>query len=143
MDPIFSDKFTQRLAESVAGNEQKFQASMVAEIEKTVKSVKVLINKYNQEFDLLKEVMTKSVAEKINEVREEERKKAQDALIKQAMDHQAALKNKDLALKQAEDKHSAAIKTKENALKQLEASLQVEAKKAAEKEDELQTKISS
>ena len=53
---------------------------MVAEIEKTVKSVKVILDRYNAEFDLLKEVMAKSVSEKINEVREEESKKAEDAL---------------------------------------------------------------
>ena len=46
---------------------------MVGEIEKNVKSVTALIDQYNAEFDLLKELMTKSVAEKIREVREEER----------------------------------------------------------------------
>ena len=80
LDPVFSDKFTERLAESVAANDQKFQASMVAEIEETVKSVQVILDRYNAEFDLLKEVMAKSVSEKINEVREEASKKAEDAL---------------------------------------------------------------
>ena len=74
---------------------------MVGEIEKTIKTVKALIDKYNAEFDLLKEVMTKSVSEKINEVREEEKKKAEDALKKQALEHQveakkAAEKQKEL-----------------------------------------------
>ena len=80
LDPVFSDKFTERLAESVAANDQKFQASMVAEIEETVKSIQVILDRYNAEFDLLKEVMAKSVSEKINEVREEESQKAEDAL---------------------------------------------------------------
>ena len=43
---------------------------MVGEIKKNIKSVRVLVDAYNTEYDLLKEVMTKSLAQKIQEVRE-------------------------------------------------------------------------
>ena len=78
---------------------------MIGEIEKIVKSVRVLIDKYNVEFDLIKEVMTKSVPEKIREVREEERKQAEDAIKNLALEHQAASE-------QAEERYEAAIKPK-------------------------------
>ena len=70
------------------------------------------------------EVMSKSLAEKINEVRDEERKKAEETTKKQALEHQAALnkamQDKDLAFKQVEEKHEAAIKAKNLTLKQAE-----------------------
>jgi hypothetical protein len=85
---------------------------MAAEIQQNVKEVKVIVEKYNIEFDLLMEVLSKSLTEKINEVRKEEQSKAQEAIKKQDLKHQEALKkasedirNKELALKQAEDKH--------------------------------------
>jgi hypothetical protein len=55
---------------------------MVAEIQKHVKSVKIVIDTFNIEFKLIEEVMTKSVAEKVKEVRAEEQKKAEEALKK-------------------------------------------------------------
>jgi hypothetical protein len=54
----------------------KLIEAMVAEIQKHVKSVKVMIDTFNNEFKLIEEVMTKSVAQKINEVRAEEQNKA-------------------------------------------------------------------
>ena len=53
---------------------------MVVEIKKHTKSARDLINKYNNEFEKIYEVITKSFDERIQEVREEERKKAEDAL---------------------------------------------------------------
>ncbi len=41
-----------------------------------------MIDRYNVEFDLLKEVITKSLSVKIEEVREDERKKAEVILKK-------------------------------------------------------------
>ena len=76
------------MAESVAANDQKFEAAMVGQIKRNVESVKVLIDQYNAEYDLLKEVITKSLAVKIDEVREDERKKAEEALKKQALENQ-------------------------------------------------------
>ena len=64
---------------------------MVGEIKKNIKSVRVLVDAYNAEYDLLKEVMTKSVAQKIQEVREEEKKKAETTITQLAFEHQAAL----------------------------------------------------
>jgi signal transduction histidine kinase len=107
---------------------------MGAEIQQNVKEVKVIVEKYNIEFDLLMEVLSKSLTEKINEVRQEERRKAQDAINKQDLKHQEALKkasedirNKELALKQAEEKQQSAlnkaiedIRNKDIALKQAE-----------------------
>jgi translation initiation factor 2 gamma subunit (eIF-2gamma) len=60
----------------VAASEQKFIDSMVGDIKKNVEAVRLLINEFNEEYDLLKEVLTKSISEKIREVREEERMKA-------------------------------------------------------------------
>ena len=42
---------------------------MVGEIKKNVKAVIAIINAYNAEYNLLKEVITKSISEKISEVR--------------------------------------------------------------------------
>ena len=53
---------------------------MVGEIKMNVKAVIAIIDAYNVEYNLLKEVMTKSVYEKIKEVREEESKKTAEAL---------------------------------------------------------------
>ena len=64
---------------------------MVGEIKKNIKSVRVLVDAYNAEYDLLKEVMTKSIAQKIKEVREEEKKKAEAAITQLSLEHQAAL----------------------------------------------------
>ena len=64
---------------------------MVGEIKKNIKSVRVLVDAYNAEYDLLKEVITKSVAQKIREVREEEQKKAEEAINQLALEHQAAI----------------------------------------------------
>ena len=62
---------------------------MVGEIKKNVKAVIAIINAYNAEYNLLKEVLTKSFSEKIKEVREEERQKAalekEEALKKLAL----------------------------------------------------------
>ena len=49
---------------------------MVGDLKKNVEAVRLLINEFNEEYDLLKEVLTKSISEKIREVREEERMKA-------------------------------------------------------------------
>ena len=49
---------------------------MVVEIKKNVEDVRFFVEKYNAEFALLKEVLSKSLTEKIKEVREEEKKKA-------------------------------------------------------------------
>ena len=72
---------------------------MVREIERNVKSVRVLFDQYNAEYYLLEEVINKSLAVKIDEVRVEERKKAtlekEEALKKQAIEHQ---KNEEEAL---------------------------------------------
>ena len=91
LDPVFSEKFTETMAESVAASDQKFQDAMVREIEKNIKAVRVLVDAYTAEYDLLKEVITKSVAQKIHEVREEEKKKAEEAINQLALEHQAAL----------------------------------------------------
>ena len=61
---------------------------MVREIERNVKSVRVLVDQYNAEYNLLKEVITKSLAVKMDEVREDERQKANEELKKQALEHQ-------------------------------------------------------
>ena len=37
LDPIFSEKFTETMAESVAASDRKFQDTMVSEIEKNIK----------------------------------------------------------------------------------------------------------
>ena len=74
---------------------------MVAEIEKHAKSVKVQIIEYNGELQLIREVMTKTVAEKVKEVREEERNKAQNQLKKLDLEHQAALKKAALEKEEA------------------------------------------
>ena len=42
---------------------------MVGEIKKNVKAVIAIVNAYNAEYNLLKEVITKSISEKISEVR--------------------------------------------------------------------------
>ena len=49
-----------------------------------------MIDTFNNEFKLIEEVMTKSVAQKINEVRAEEQNKAQEAIKKLELEHQAA-----------------------------------------------------
>ena len=79
---------------------------MVAEIKKNVEEITVLVEKYNTEFALLKEVLSKSLTEKIKEVRDEERKKA-------ALEKEEEIKKIDLeyqaAMKQAEERHEATI----------------------------------
>ena len=107
---IFFGKFTQKMVETKAKADQDFQDAMVAEIKQNVLEVKVLVDKYNTELDLLKEVMSKSLTEKIHEVREDERKQAalekEQALKKLACEHQAA-----------QERHEAAMKVKDTALK--------------------------
>ena len=44
MVPVFSENFTETMAESLAANDQKFQAAMVAEIKRNFESVRVLID---------------------------------------------------------------------------------------------------
>ena len=61
---------------------------MFGQIKRNIESVRVLIDQYNAEYDLLKEVITKSLAVKIDEVREDERKKSEEALKRLAMEHQ-------------------------------------------------------
>ena len=79
---------------------------MVAEIKKNVGEITVLVEKYNTEFALLKEVLSKSLTEKIKEVRDEERKKA-------ALEKEEEIKKIDLkyqaAFKQAEERREATI----------------------------------
>ncbi len=53
---------------------------MVVEIKRHTKSARDLINKYNNELEKIYEVITKSFDARIQEVCEEERKKAEDAL---------------------------------------------------------------
>jgi len=69
---------------------------MVAEIKKNVGEITVLVEKYNTEFALLKEVLSKSLTEKIKEVRDEERKKAalekEEEIKKIDLKYQAAFK---------------------------------------------------
>jgi flagellar capping protein FliD len=69
---------------------------MVAEIKKNVEEITVLVEKYNTEFALLKEVLSKSLTEKIKEVRDEERKKAalekEEEIKKIDLEYQAAFK---------------------------------------------------
>jgi flagellar capping protein FliD len=69
---------------------------MVAEIKKNVGEITVLVEKYNTEFALLKEVLSKSLTEKIKEVRDEERKKAalekEEEIKKIDLEYQAAFK---------------------------------------------------
>ncbi len=60
----------------MAASEQKFIESMFGDLKKNVEAVRLLMNEFNEEYDLLKEVLTKSISEKIREVREEERMKA-------------------------------------------------------------------
>ena len=50
-------------------------------------NLNALIDQYNTEYDLLKEVITKSLAVKIDEVREDERKKAEEALKRQDLEY--------------------------------------------------------
>ena len=73
---MFLNNLTERLAEIMSTKHMKLIEAMVAEIQKHVKSVKVMIDTFNNEFKLIEEVMTKSVAQKINEVRAEEQNKA-------------------------------------------------------------------
>ena len=61
---------------------------MFGQIKRNIESVRVLIDQYNAEYDLLKEVITKSLAVKIDEVREDERKKSEEALKRLAMEYQ-------------------------------------------------------
>ena len=75
LEPVFSEKFSESIDESVAAINKKFKDAIITEIEKHSKSVRVLSNAYNTEFALIKELMSKSIVEKIDEVREEERKK--------------------------------------------------------------------
>ena len=76
LDPIFLEKSAEKLVESLATSEHKFIDSIVGDIKKNVEAVRLLINEFNEEYDLLKEVLSKSISEKIKEVREEERMKA-------------------------------------------------------------------
>jgi hypothetical protein len=76
LDPIFSEKYAEKLIESLATSEHKFIDSIFGDIKKNVEAVRLLINEFNEEYDLLKEVLSKSISEKIKEVREEERMKA-------------------------------------------------------------------
>ena len=46
LDPVFSEKFTETMAESVAASDQKFQDAMVREIEKNVKAVRLFCIKF-------------------------------------------------------------------------------------------------
>ena len=61
---------------------------MLGQIKMNFASVKILIDQYNAEYNLLKEVITKSLAVKMDEVREDERQKANEELKKQALEHQ-------------------------------------------------------
>ena len=61
---------------------------MLGQIKMNFTSVKILIDQYNAEYNLLKEVITKSLAVKMDEVREDERQKANEELKKQALEHQ-------------------------------------------------------
>ncbi len=61
LDPIFPDESAERFVESVAVSEQKFIETMVGDIKKNVNVVKAMIIEYNSEYDMLKEVITKSV----------------------------------------------------------------------------------
>jgi DNA mismatch repair ATPase MutS len=79
---VFSGKFIEKMADTIASADREFKDALVAEIQQNVKDVKVIVEKYNIEFDLLMEVLSKSLTEKINEVRQEERQKAQDAIEK-------------------------------------------------------------
>ena len=101
LGPVFSGKFTEKMAETKTKADQDFQDAMVAEIKQNVKEVRILVEQFNTEFDLLKEVMTKSLSEKIHEVREDERQKAEEALKKQALEHQTEAKKAALEKEEA------------------------------------------
>ena len=64
---------------------------MVGEIKMNVKAVIAIIDAHNAAYNLLKEVLSKSISEKINEVRKEEQKKAEEAINQLALEHQAAI----------------------------------------------------
>ena len=106
MSPVSSGAYTQKMVEIKDKADQEFQDAMVAEIKKNVEEITVLVEKYNTEFALLKEVLSKSLTEKIKEVRDEERKKA-------ALEKEEEIKKIDLeyqaAMKQAEERHEATI----------------------------------
>ncbi len=129
MDPLFSENFTETMAEGVAAIDQKFHSVMVAEIKRNFESARVLVDQYNTEFDLLKEVVTKSFSVKIEEVREDERKISQAALKQQALEH---LKKEEEALKKLESEHENNLKMAEEALHKQDLEHQAEVKKAAE-----------
>lgn len=76
MTPVSLVSYTQKMVETKAKADQEFHNAMVVEIKKNVEEVRVFVDKYNAEFALLKEVLSKSLTEKIKEVREEEKKKA-------------------------------------------------------------------
>ena len=65
---------------------------MFGEIKKNVESIAVLIDQYNKELDDLKKTMDKSVAEVIKEVRQEEGKKAEEAIHMLTLKHQEEVK---------------------------------------------------
>jgi hypothetical protein len=96
MSPVSSGAYTQKMVEIKDKADQEFQDAMVAEIKKNVEEITVLVEKYNTEFALLKEVLSKSLTEKIKEVRDEERKKAalekEEEIKKIDLDYQAAMK---------------------------------------------------
>ena len=76
LSQVSSRKYAEKMGEAKAKADQEFFDAMVGEIKKNVEEVTVFVNKYNTEFALLKEVLSKSLTEKIQEVRDEERKKA-------------------------------------------------------------------
>jgi flagellar capping protein FliD len=96
MSPVSSGAYTQKMVEIKDKADQEFQDAMVAEIKKNVEEITVLVEKYNTEFALLKEVLSKSLTEKIKEVRDEERKKAalekEEEIKKIDLEYQAAMK---------------------------------------------------
>ena len=96
MSPVSSGVYTQKMVEIKDKADQEFQDAMVAEIKKNVEEITVLVEKYNTEFALLKEVLSKSLTEKIKEVRDEERKKAalekEEEIKKIDLEYQAAFK---------------------------------------------------
>jgi len=75
---------------------------LVTEIKRNYKSIRFLIDQYNAEFNLLKEVVTKSLSVKIEEVREDERKKSEAAIKKLELEHQ---KKAEEALQKLELEH--------------------------------------
>ena len=110
---VFSGKFIEKMAETIASADREFKDAMAAEIQQNVKEVKVIVEKYNTEFDLLMEVLSKSLTEKINEIRKEEQQKAQDAINKQDLKHQEALKKASEEMKQLKESHQTAINSKD------------------------------